>query len=351
MRIILSRLISGVLVASLAAAPLRGFAQERDGQHDFDFNFGTWHTHVQRLQHSLAHSTTWLTYDGSVTVRKVWGGRASTDETVVDGPSHMELLYVRTYNPASHQWAINGASSSDGSLGAPMYGEFAGGAGTFYSREVEGNRTVTVRWIFSDIAANSYSFEQAFSGDGGSTWEPNFVAHVTRTSADAPSEGSRSVANTSHDFDFNYGTWSTHIQSLNQPASGPASWTALTGTVALRKIWNGRAFLEELTAGSGKTAFTGLTLYLYNPQSHQWSQTYADSSDGSFNAPMIGSFHNGHGELIGPDTFGGKAVMMRDAWSALTPNAHHFEIAYSRDGGKSWHRTFIADLTRKGPGL
>ncbi len=347
----LFRLVAGVLAASLTIAPLRGFALERNGQHDFDFNFGTWHTHAQRLAHPFSHSTQWLTYDGSVSVRKVWGGRASTDETVADGPSQIELLYIRTYNPLSHQWAINGADSSDGSLGTPMYGEFDGGVGTFYDREVFDDRTITVRWVFSDIAADSYHFEQAFSDDGGATWEPNFVAHVTRTSAGTASEGSSSVADTSHDFDFNYGTWTTHIKSLQQPAKGPASWDALTGTVALRKIWNGRAFLEEITAGNAKTSFTGLTLYLYDPKSHQWSQTYADSSDGAFDPPMIGGFHDGRGELIGPDTNGGKAVLMRDAWSDITPNAHHFEVAYSLDGGKTWQPEFVANLTREGPGL
>jgi hypothetical protein len=345
------RLIACVLVTSLAAAPLRGFAQERDGRHDFDFNFGTWHTHFQRLENPLAHSTKWLAYDGTVTVRKVWGGRASTDETVSDGPSHIELLYIRTYNPQSHQWEINGANSSDGSLGTPMYGDFAGGVGTFYDREVFNDRTITVRWVFSNITADSYHFEQAFSGDGGATWEPNFVAKVTRTSAGAASEGSQSVADTSHDFDFNYGTWTTHIKSLDQPANGPESWADFTGTVAVRKIWNGRALMEEITAGNAKTSFTGLTLFLYDPRSHQWSQTFADSSDGAFDPPMIGGFDNGRGELIGPDTNGGKAVLMRDAWSDITPNAHHFEIAYSLDGGKSWKPVFVANLTRKGPGL
>jgi hypothetical protein len=347
----LVRLIAGVLAASLIAAPLKGLAIEHDGQHDFDFNFGTWHTHAQRLEHPLAHSTTWLTYDGTVTVRKIWGGRASADETVADGPTHIEVLYVRTYNPASHQWQINGASSSDGTLGTPMYGDFIGGVGRFYDREVINDRTVTVRWIFSDITGTSYHFEQAFSGDGGSTWESNFVATVTRTSTGAESEGSNSVADTSHDFDFNYGTWATHIRSLQQAAKGPASWVALTGTVTMRKIFNGGGLLEEITAGNAKMSFTGLTLYLYNPKSKQWSQTYADSSDGAFDPSMIGSFHNGHGDLIGPGTYNGKAVLMRDAWSNITPSAHHFEIGYSRDGGKTWHRQFVANLTRKGPGI
>ena len=345
------RIIVGILAASLSAAPLRGFALERDVQHDFDFNFGTWHTHIQRLEHPLTHSTKWLTYDGTVTARKVWGGRASTDETVTDGPSHVELLYVRTYNPLSHQWTITGASSSDGTLGTPMHGEFASGVGTFYDREVFHDRAITVRWVYSHITADSYHFDQAFSDDGGATWEPNFVAHVTRTNAGAISEASRFVPNMSHDFDFNYGTWTTHIKSLDQPAKGPASWGALTGTVTMRKIWNGRAFLEEITAGNAKTSFTGLTLYLYDPHSQQWIQTYADSSDGAFDPPMIGGFHNGREELIGPDTYGGRAVLMRDAWSNITRNAHHFEIAYSLDGGTTWQPTFVANLTRKGSAL
>jgi hypothetical protein len=263
----------------------------------------------------------------------------------------MELLDIRTYNPASHQWAINGANSSDGTLRTPMYGQFAGGVGTFFAREIVNGRTVTVRWVYSNITAASYHFEESYSGDGGRTWEPDFVEKVTRTSTDAPSENSQTVAGTSHDFDFSYGTWTTHIKSWNQPDKGAGSWVTMTGTVAWRKIWNGRAFLEEISAGNGKTSFMGLTLFLYDPQSQQWSQTYADSSDGSFNPSMIGRFHDGRGELIGPDTYGGKAVFMRDAWSNITPNAHDFEIAYSGDGGKTWHPIFTAHLIRKGPGL
>ena len=347
---ILSGLVATAFIATLAV-PLRGLAQDRDGQHDFDFNFGTWRAHIRRLEHPLTHSTQWLSYDGTETVRKVWGGRASTAEVVAGGPSPIELLHVRTYNPASHHWAITGANSNDGTLGAPMYGQFAGGVGTFYDREVYNGRMVTVRWVFSNITADSYDFEQAFSGDGGATWESNYVAHLTRTSAVAPSEGAQSVADTSHDFDFSYGTWATHIRSLRAPAGGAASWVDLTGTVVWRKIWNGKAFLEEITAGKGKTAFTGLTLFLYDPHSHQWSQTYADSSDGAFEPSYVGGFHNGRGVLIGNDTYGGKNVLMRDQWSDITPNAHHFEIAYSLDGGENWHTVFEANLVREGAGL
>src|SRR5260370_9667226 len=58
----------------------------RDGQHDFDFEIGSWKTHLKRLLHPLAGSTTWAEYDGITTVRKVWTGRAKLVKLEVDEP-------------------------------------------------------------------------------------------------------------------------------------------------------------------------------------------------------------------------------------------------------------------------
>src|SRR5437667_3204226 len=66
---------------------------ERDGQHDFDFEIGTWKTHLRRLLHPLTGSTTWAEYEGTTVVRKVWNGRANLAELVADGPAgHFEGL-------------------------------------------------------------------------------------------------------------------------------------------------------------------------------------------------------------------------------------------------------------------
>ncbi len=172
----------------------------------------------------------------------------------------------------------------------------------------------------------------------------NFVAHVTRTSAGTASEGSSSVADTSHDFDFNYGTWTTHIKSLQQPAKGPASWDALTGTVALRKIMERRAFLEEITAGNAKTSFTGLTLYLYDRKiASVEPDVCRQQRRGVRSADDRRLPRRSRRQLIGPDTNGGKAVLMRDAWSDITPNAHHsrshIRSTAVRRGSRSSSRT------------
>jgi hypothetical protein len=154
---------------------------QRDGQHDFDFNFGTWKTHIKRLQHPLTGSSTWVTLDGTVVVRKVWDGRAQLEEVEADGPaSHHESLSLFLYHPQSHQWTIHFAGSTDGALSPPATGEFRNGRGEFYDQEPYNGRAILVRIIWSDISADSHRFEQSFSDDGGKTWEPNFVATLTR---------------------------------------------------------------------------------------------------------------------------------------------------------------------------
>lgn len=87
--------------------------KERDGQHDFDFEIGTWKTHLSRLLHPLTGSTTWVEYEGTSVVRKVWNGRANLVELEVDGPAgHFEGLSLRLYNPQSHQWSLNFSNSN-----------------------------------------------------------------------------------------------------------------------------------------------------------------------------------------------------------------------------------------------
>jgi hypothetical protein len=75
--------------------------------HDFDWEFGTWHTHLWRLKQPLSGSNEWLEYNGTTVVRKIWDGRANLVELEVDGPSHIEALNLRLYNPETHKWSLN----------------------------------------------------------------------------------------------------------------------------------------------------------------------------------------------------------------------------------------------------
>ena len=153
----------------------------RDGEHDFDFEIGTWKTHVARLAHPLTGSTTWVEYEGTTVVRKVWNGRANLVELEVSGPGgNIQALSLRLYNPASHQWSLNFCNSRLGTLGQPTIGEFHGGRGEFYDQETLGDRAILVRFVITDITHDAVRFEQSFSADGGKTWELNWLASDTR---------------------------------------------------------------------------------------------------------------------------------------------------------------------------
>src|SRR5258708_17294281 len=128
-------LLSGVV---LALQPLPAISQaspdpsrkeiqrspnERDGQRDFDFEIGTWKTHLKRLLRPLTGSTTWVEYDGTTVVRAVWQGRANLVELAVDGPAgRIEATSLRLYNSPSPHWSPN--FSRRGRLSPPPIGEF-----------------------------------------------------------------------------------------------------------------------------------------------------------------------------------------------------------------------------------
>ena len=153
----------------------------RDGQHDFDFEIGGWKTHLKRLLHPLTGSTTWVEYEGSTVVRKVWNGRANLVELEVDGAKgHIEALSLRLYDPDSHQWSLNFSNSASGAMATPAIGEFRNGRGEFFDQERLGARAILVRFVISEITPTTCHFEQAYSDDGGKTWEVNWIADDVR---------------------------------------------------------------------------------------------------------------------------------------------------------------------------
>jgi hypothetical protein len=151
-----------------------------------------------------------------------------------------------------------------------------------------------------------------------------------------------------HDFDFNIGVWHTHIKRILDPFASSSESVELNGTVTVRKVWNGKAELEEIEADGPKGHWEGLSLFLYNPSAHQWSQSFVNSKVGALSSSStnIGEFKDGRGVLIGQDTVNDKTILVRAAWSDIKPGSHQYEESFSDDGGKTWVRSFVANLTR-----
>jgi hypothetical protein len=167
--------------AAPAAAqnPAPPAAQARSGQHDFDFEFGTWTTKVRVLRNPLSGAPAkWAEYQGTSVVSPLLGGRSNFVELSVEGPSgKIEGGSLRLYNPQSAQWSLNFASLRNGMLTAPVYGAFNGrGRGLFYGQDMLDGRAILVRFIIDQVSKTEARFEQAYSADGGVSWETNWVA-------------------------------------------------------------------------------------------------------------------------------------------------------------------------------
>jgi hypothetical protein len=300
--------------------------------------------------HPLTGSNTWVEYDGVSVVSKVWNGHANLVELVADGPAgHFEGLNLRIYRPQAHQWTLNFANAAGGTLGEPTIGSFKDGRGEFYDQETLDGRAILVRFVISDITANSCRFEQAFSDDGGKTWEVNWIATDTRmkdgSSSEAPAQVS-AAQDIQHDFDFEVGSWNIHLKRLLHPLTGSTTWQEFDGTSVTRKVWNGRADLEEFETDGSAGHIEGLTLRLYDPKARQWSLYWANAKDGIIGQPTIGEFKNGHGEFYDQEPLNGRAIFVRFIWSDTTSNSPHFEQSFSDDGGKTWEVNWITDQTR-----
>ena len=154
----------------------------RDGAHDFDGEFGTWKTTLRRLVNPFSASPRWVDYEGTTVVSKVWGGRANLVELAVDGPTgRLEGLSLRLYDPQTRRWSLNFASPRGGGMATPTVGGFDGDRGEFYADEAFDGRPIRVRFVITKVNADVWRFEQAFSADGGRTWEVNWIATDTRS--------------------------------------------------------------------------------------------------------------------------------------------------------------------------
>ena len=154
-----------------------------DGQRDFDFELGNWITKVRVLRNPLSGQTPdWAEYRGTSVVRPLLDGRANFVELKVEGQAgRIEGGSLRLYNPQSRQWSLNYASLGNGLLTAPVYGGFDGrGRGAFFGQDTLGGRIILVRFIITPVSKDEIRFEQAYSADGGATWEMNWIATDTR---------------------------------------------------------------------------------------------------------------------------------------------------------------------------
>ncbi|MCI0711560.1 MAG: hypothetical protein L0154_15500 [Chloroflexi bacterium] len=148
----------------------------RDGRHDFDFYTGTWKVHNRRLKERLKGCQEWEEFEGISVAQPILGGVGNFDTITMyrDSGIHHGVT-LRLFNLETHEWHLHWADSVSGALVPPMIGKFEDGIGHFYSHELFAGRHILCRFIWSGISETTCRWEQAFSEDGGATWETNWI--------------------------------------------------------------------------------------------------------------------------------------------------------------------------------
>lgn len=158
-----------------------------DGSHDFDFYMGHWRIQNKRLVKRLAGSTEWETFEAFAHARPLPGSIGNYDDFIAIKwrPDFVGMSF-RVFSPITKKWSIywldnkTGGLDAKGHLTVPVVGEFKDGIGIFMCDDEFEGKPITVRYTWSNISKNTARWEQAFSPDGGKTWETNWVMDQTR---------------------------------------------------------------------------------------------------------------------------------------------------------------------------
>ncbi len=144
---------------------------------DFNFLKGKWTMDHLRLRERLKHSTQW----DSLTSTDENYGPMLTGLAIVDilsgtfGGKPFQGLTLRLFNPQTRLWSLYWVPSTTGVMDPPVVGSFEGPIGSFYCKDVFDGRPIIVMFRWDKTDPDNPVWSQAFSPDGGKTWEWNWT--------------------------------------------------------------------------------------------------------------------------------------------------------------------------------
>lgn len=148
---------------------------------DFGFQTGEWRVRHRKLGTRLVGATDWLEFGGTCRAFEVMGGEANVEDQYLDDPAGAcRASAFRRFDRETGQWSIWWHDARSGVLDPPVTGRFEDGVGTFFAEDWLNGQPIRIRFVWSGITADSARWEQAFSADGGATWEVNWTMAFER---------------------------------------------------------------------------------------------------------------------------------------------------------------------------
>jgi hypothetical protein len=345
-RELLAMLASGVALPSIPA--LAAASHERD----WAWLLGTWDAWHVRLKDRLANSTEWQEFAGKSAFWQTMGGLGNVDDNSLALPAgDYRGLSVRAFDPTTSSWAIwwlDGRNPEH--IDPPVRGGFRDGEdeGEFIGTDVYKGTPVTVRFRWHEVLSKRPHWDQAFSTDGGKTWEINWRNYFTRTAPAAKSlprlEGDPPQ---SREWDFLAGSWKVRNRRLRQRLVGSSQWDEFDSTLTNWPVLGGRGNIGDNEFKGPGAPYRGMSLRAYNVQRGEWLSWWLDGRHpADIGTPMRGHFVDGVGTLFGVDEFRGKAVKTRSQWTGVDTNRPRWEQSASLDGGATWETNWVAEFAR-----
>lgn len=144
---------------------------------DFDFILGDWTVKHRRLKSRLTGCDEWIEFEGLSSTVKILGGFGNMEDNLLSFPEGpFRAAAMRSYCPKTAAWSIwwlDGRYPAQ--LDTPVVGSFSDHIGSFFAEDVLNGQPIKIRFIWTGTPGQNPRWEQAFSNDGGTTWETNWT--------------------------------------------------------------------------------------------------------------------------------------------------------------------------------
>lgn len=310
------------------------------GGRDFDFFVGGWEVEHRRLVKPLTGSEEWDEFGGSTTVARTYHDGAISIDEIAFPDRGFSGLSLRLQNADTGEWSIWWVNSQTGTLQPPVHGRWADGRCRLVGNDTHEGEPILATYEWSDITEDSAHWQQAFSVDGGETWETNWHMSFRRTAQEPGEVDSGHLAKLTDGFDFLQGSWTVRNRSLDQHGQ----WREYESTMESRTHHAGQVSVDEYVFPDRKA----LAFRAYDVANMRWSIYWVDSRFGTLDPPVHGRFESGVGAFEGDDRLpDGTPVKIHFRWDGITEDSATWQQAYSTDGGQTWETNWEMEFTRR----
>jgi hypothetical protein len=307
---------------------------------DFDFLNGHFDVVHRQLIKPLTGSDEWEEYLGTCSARTYFDGAISIDEMQFPAKGFYGMS-LRLFDPVEKEWSIYWINSKTYELFPPVRGRWADGSCWLVGEDEHEGRPILASYRWCDITDSTAHWEQAFSVDGGETWELNWTMDFTRRETAPPR---LDLAKPTSDFDFLVGEWDFHNRRRKPALADNAEWYEMDAKMVGYTYFDGAVSFDE--GWFPTEGFRGATFRLYDPVAKTWSIHWINSLRGNLETPVIGAFgSDGVGFFEGPDEWEGQPIQVRFVWTPGDQNAS-WEQLFSTDGGQTWISNWQMSHTR-----